>query len=387
MNGKRLASLAAVVTGLALAAIVLTGISTAAPARVAALAAGAATPCSGSVGVMGSFTGDRASIGQEELHWARFAISQFNSQNGTSFKAVEGDFADDPAQSSTIAQQFVSDPSILAVAGPDASSAVVAVGGLFKKAGLGFISGSATRVSLTDGEYPTFFRVVPNDNVQGPTDANFMISRLHAKKVMLVDNQTDYSTGLNASVAKVLKAAGVTVVHAQTSTTQTDFSGLVATVGSDISVIFLPLEVPADAQLLAQQLAAQGKHAIVFGSDSVFSPKDFAPNGAYVSAFAPDITAIPADAKTVAAYKAQYGSFSTPFGPPVYTATNVILRAMKAACAQGTPTRASVLAQIRKTNISRTILGSPLSFKKNGEPSSTTFYVYKVENGAYKLLR
>jgi branched-chain amino acid transport system substrate-binding protein len=381
MNGKRLVSLAAVAGGLALAAVVFANISPAAPARVAA------TPCSGSVGVMGSFTGDRASIGQEELHWARFAISQFNAQNGTSFKAVEGDFADNPAQASTIAQQFLSDKSILAVAGPDASSAVVVVGGQFKKAQMGFISGSATRVSLTNGDYPTFFRVVPNDNVQGPTDANFMINRLHVKKVMLVDNQTDYSSGLNASVAKVLKAAGVTVVPAQTTTTQTDFSALVATIGDDVSAVFLPLEVPADAQLLAQQLAAQGKHTVVFGSDSVFSPKDFHPNGAYVSAFAPDITALPADAKLVAAYKAQYGSFSTPFGPPVYTAMNVILRAMKSACAHGTPTRAMVLAEIRKTNIARTILGSPLSFKKNGEPSSTTFYVYKVENGAYKLLR
>ena len=108
----------------------------------------------------------------------------------------------------------------------------------------------------------------------------------------------------------------------------------------------------------------------VFGSDSVFSPKDFHPNGAYVSAFAPDIHELPADAKLVAAFKAAYGNFSTPFGPPVYTSTNVILRAIKAACAQGQPTRASVLAQIRKTKIAKTILGGPLSFSKHGEPTA-----------------
>ena len=76
---------------------------------------------------------------------------------------------------------------------------------------MAFISGSATRVSLTNGDYPTFFRVVPNDGIQAPTDANFMIKRLHAKKVVLVDNQTDYSLALNDAVAKILKAAGVSV--------------------------------------------------------------------------------------------------------------------------------------------------------------------------------
>ena len=387
MNGKRLAATVLALAGLALTAVVSVGVSTAAPAHASAASVRAAASCGGSVGVLGSFTGARASIGQEELHWARFAVSQFNAQNGTDFKVVEGDFADDPAQSSTLAQQFVSNSSILGVAGPDASSAVVTVGGLFKKAGMAFISGSATRVSLTNGDYPTFFRVVPNDGIQAPTDANFMIKRLHAKKVVLVDNQTDYSLALNDAVAKILKAAGVSVTRVQTTTTQSDFSDLVATIGSDVSVVFLPIEVPADAQLLAQQLASQGKHVTVFGSDSVFSPKDFHPNGAYVSAFAPDIHELPADAKLVAAFKAAYGDFSTPFGPPVYTATNVILRAAKAACAQGQPTRASVLAQIRKTKIAKTILGGPLSFSKHGEPTSTSFFVYKVEDGAYKLVR
>jgi branched-chain amino acid transport system substrate-binding protein len=342
--------------------------------------------CSATIGVMGGFTGARAAIGQEELNFSRLAVALFNRANHTKIRLVEGDIQVDPAMASTVAQQFVSNSKIVGVVGPDASFAVDAAGPLFTRAGMAFVSGSATRVSLTGGQYPTFFRVVPNDGVQGPTDANFMIHTLHAKKVLLLDNQTDYSVGLNNSVAQVLQAAGVTVVRGSTSTTQNDFSSLIATISSDTDVVFLPLEVPADAELFAQQLAAQGKHPILFGPDSVFSPTDFHPEGAYASSFAPDITALPADKAIVKAYKAAYGNFATPFGPVVYAATNVILRAVQTACAKGKPTRASVLAAVHKTKIPNFILGGTFKFDSHGEPANARFYVYKVINGQYRLI-
>ena len=41
---------------------------------------------------------------------------------------------------------------------------------------MAFISGSATLPALTtSGANPTFFRVVPDDDVQGPQDANYII--------------------------------------------------------------------------------------------------------------------------------------------------------------------------------------------------------------------
>ena len=343
-------------------------------------------PCTASIGVMGGFTGARAAIGQEELNFARLAVSLFNQKNHTKIKLIEGDIQVDPGKATTVAQLFASNSKIVAIVGPDASFAVDAAGPIFTKAKIAFVSGSATRVSLTNGQYPTFFRVVPNDGVQGPTDARYMIQTLHAKKVMLADNQTDYSTGLNSAIASVLQAAGVSVVRGSTTTDQTDFSSLVATVGSDVDVVFLPLEVPANAQLFANQLAQQGRHPIIFGGDSVFSPTDFHPEGAYVSSFAPDIHELPADAALVKAYKARDGDFATPFGPVVYAATDVILRAVQKACKTGKPTRASVLAAVHKTSIPSSILGGAFSFDSHGEPKNARFYVFKVINGQYKLV-
>lgn len=381
MKSGTFAVAAAAVAALALVAGLEVSTSSAADAK-----AKPKPGCQAQIGVMGGFTGARAAIGQEELNFSKLAVAQFNKANHAKISLVQGDIQVDPSKASVVAQQFASS-KIVGVVGPDASFAVDAAGPILTRAKIAFVSGSATRVSLTGGQYPTFFRVVPNDDVQGPTDANFIIKTLHAKKVMLVDNQTDYSTGLNNSVAQVLQRAGVSVVRGSTSTTQNDFSALIATIGSDVNVVFLPLQVPADAQLFAQQLNAQGKHPILFGADSVFSPSDFHPEGAYASSFAPDIHELPADAGIVKAYKAAYHhDFATPFGPTVYAATQVVLRAVQSACAKGKPTRATVLAAVRKTRIPNSVLGGTFTFTSHGEPANARFYVYKVVNGQYRLI-
>ena len=66
-----------------------------------------------------------------------------------------------------------------------------------RKAGMAFISGSATLPALTtSGKNPTFFRVVPDDDVQGPQDANYIINHLHPKAVLIIDDEEAYSQGL-----------------------------------------------------------------------------------------------------------------------------------------------------------------------------------------------
>ena len=76
------------------------------------------------------------------------------------------------------------------------------------------ISSSATRTTLTKGDNQeatkSFFRVVPADDYQGPTDAKYMIDVLKVKNVVIIDFQEPYSQGLAGEVEKALKDAGVT---------------------------------------------------------------------------------------------------------------------------------------------------------------------------------
>jgi branched-chain amino acid transport system substrate-binding protein len=345
----------------------------------------AAVECGGKIGVMGPFTGDVAAIGQEQLNWAKFGVEKYNEENGTTFQLVEGDTQLDPAQASTVAQRWVSDESILAVVGPAASQEVEAVGPLFDRAQIGFVSASATREDLTAGKYPTFFRVVPHDGVQGPTDANFMADELGAKKVMIVDNQTSYSTGLSDAVEKTLEEKGVEVDRQSATTKQTDFSALVAKI-SDHDAVFLPLQVAANAQNFAQQVREQGKDVEIVGSDGVYSPEEFTAEGAYVSAFAPDIRGIPEDAELVEEFNTKFGEEWGTFGPPVYAAAQVVMDAASRACEDGEPTREAIVEQLPETNIENSILGNTIAFDENGDVEGARFYLFQIKNKKFELV-
>jgi branched-chain amino acid transport system substrate-binding protein len=344
--------------------------------------------CAGSIGIMGPFTGDVAAIGQEQLNWAKFAVDTFNEEHGTTFELVEGDTQLDPAQASVVAPQFVDNDAIFAVVGPAGSQEVEAVGGIYADASMAFISPSATATNLTE-DFETFYRVVPTDADQGPTDATYMVEELGAQNVLIIDDQSSYSTGLADSTTAALEDGGATVTRESVSQDQTDFSSLVSAVSDDTDVVFLPWQVAANAQLFGNQLAEQGKDVPIFGSDGLFSPDDFKIAGSYVSSFAPDITGLddPAIQDMVAAFEDEYGDFGT-FGPPTFAATTVVMEAATAVCEGGEePTREAVLEQMDATDLPESILGQPISFTENGDINDATFFIFQVQDdGSYQLV-
>jgi len=348
---------------------------------------GAATAaCVASTGMEGPLTGPVANLGQEQLHFAELAVSMDNAANHTQISIVQGDTQLTPSIATTVTQQFTSNSKILAVVGPAGSQEVEAIGPLMARAGLAFISGSATNATLTTGKYPTFFRVVSKDSVQGPEDANFIVNTLKPKALMIVDDQEAYSTGLVSAMTPIFTAAGIKVDHESVSQKVTDFSSLVAKVTPETSVVVLPWQIAANAQQFGKDLAQEHKNAVIFGTDGLFSPGTFEINGSYVSSFGPDITGIAADASIVAAAKAKYGSFGT-FGPPVFAAQHVVDEAIASVCKAGqTPSRANVLAAIKTTNEPTSILGQAIQFDSNGDLVNGKFFLFKINTAGSYLL-
>ena len=350
--------------------------------------AGAATKsCVASIGMEGPLTGPVAFLGQEQLHFAELALAMDNTANKTKISLVQGDTQLNPAQATTVTQQFTSNTKIVAVVGPAGSQEVEAVGPLMARAGMAFGSGSATAVALTTGKYPTFFRTVSKDSVQGPQDAHYIISNLHPKALMIVDDQEAYSTGLVAAMTPVFQAAGIKVDHESVSQKVTDFSSLVAKVTPATTVVVLPWQVAANAQQFGRNLAQQHKKALIFGTDGLYDTTHFTIPGSYVSSFGPDINGIPADAAIAAAAKAKYGAFGT-FGPPTFAATHVVDEAIASVCKSGqTPSRTNVLAAVKAANEPTSILGQPISFDSHGDLVNGKFFLFKINpTGKYQLI-
>jgi branched-chain amino acid transport system substrate-binding protein len=345
------------------------------------------------IAVLGPFTGDAAFIGQEQLNWAKLAVQDFNEASGWNVELVEGDTQLDAALAVTVAESVLADDAVFAVVGPAGSQEVRATAELFEEASLVYISGSATNPDLTQGEeaIDTFFRTVPTDDVQGPTDANYIFNELGATKLFIIDDQTSYSTGLADQAEAAFEAAGGEIVGRESVTQDdTDFSSLATLIGSaGAEVVFFPGQIASQGALLSMQLQEQGIDTIVFGADG-FQSGDFVAGGAnegsYVSSFAPDIHGLESSAEAVARYEEEFGEFVTTFGPPTYAATTIVLEAMQRAFEAGDLSREAVLAEMANTNQEMSVLGIPISFDENHDIVGASFYIFQVQGGEFVLI-
>jgi branched-chain amino acid transport system substrate-binding protein len=385
---------------LALATLAVAALASTAGAGSSTAQRSQAVGCTGTlkIGVITPLTGGAGFLGQEQLSWTRYAVSTLARPLGLRVQIVLGDTPVEkgPGEGLVVAQKMISDPRVVATIGPATSGSAASASQALFAAGIAHISPSATRTSLTKGANkegtPGFFRVVPDDGLQGPTDANYMADKLNAKKVVLIDFQEPYSVGLADSAEAALKKKGVTTIRQSTSVNTTDYSSLVTRVPSDADIVFFPTQQPPDAQTFGQQLLEQGKRAKVFGGDGANAPAQFKLAGSYVSNFAPDISGIASSKRLVDGWKranpsAQLGSF----GPPAYLATQVALQAIKRACDKGKgrmQTRREVLRNIKKVRIAQSILGGSFRFStKTNDPLNAKFYIFQIQsNGTYKLV-
>jgi branched-chain amino acid transport system substrate-binding protein len=386
--------------GLALAVLVTATVAASAQGRPRTAAASSAVSCNSNlkIALVTPLTGGAAFLGNEQASWAKYAVKTLAKPLGLKVTLVLGDTPAEqggpPAQ--TLAQKYVADKSVVGILGPSTSGGVAASSDTYGQAGIAHISPSATRTSLTKGDKKeassAFFRVVPGDYIQGPSDAKFMVDKLKVKKVVILDFQEPYSVGLADSVEGALKKAGVSTTRLSASNTTTDYSAFVTRVPSDADVVFFPTQKPGDAQTFGQQLIEQGKKAKVFGGDGSNNPSEFKLAGSYVSNFAPDITGIPADKAIVAGWKKDNpGKVVGSFGPPTYGATQVMLQAIKRACVAGKGTinaKRDVLRQVKKVRINNWILGGQFRWStKSNDPLNAKFYIFQIQsNGSYKLV-
>jgi branched-chain amino acid transport system substrate-binding protein len=338
---------------------------------------------------MAPVTGPAASIGIQQVHWAQYYVSTYNRTHKTKIKLqTEDTMLGAPtgtAEALKGAQALAGNANVLGVVGPAGSNEIVGVTKSLKDAGLGWVSGSSTRTSLTtDGTRTGFmFRTVPPDAVQGPTAANYIIKVLKYKRVYIIDDQETYSTGLADTVERVLKAAGVTVTRDGVSQQQSDFSSLIAKIPRDTQLVYIPWQLPPKGQAFGNQMKAAGKGSVkLMGADGLFD-SSFASVGSHVYD-----TNFPLNPKSkiISGFKRAHGGDGEYFGAPTFAATQVVATAVDLACANGTASRAEVRAKIRATRIpaAKSVIGVTIRFNRNGDlVTPKKFGLYKSNGSAF----
>jgi len=382
-------------TGLIAAVAMLASVTVFAGTSSAHSAKAAQASCTGSIGIEAPFaSGPAVPLGLEQVHFAELAVAQANAANNTNITLDQQDTGLMPSKAESATMSIIASPD-LAVVGPAGSQEVEAVGPLFGNAGMAFVSGSATLPALTtSGMNPTFFRVVPDDNVQGPADANYIIKHKLAgpkgSTILVINDDEAYSEGLATVVTPLFKAAGFKV-DSQTyngadtgATLQSALSSLAtAQVTSKVHLVFIPWQSAGNAQQFGKTLEQQKKKVVLFGTDGTNAPGTFTIPGSYSSNFGPDISQSKSALDTgIVSGVAKYGPYG-PFGVPTWQATTVVMDAIATACKAGTPSRASVLAAIKATNIpaSQSPEGVPIAFAPGGNLKAQAGYLFKIGAG------
>jgi|SRR5579871_54443 len=393
------------VTGAAIAVVVAMTLSGTAAARVAAGTVSCTKPVA--IGFAYPQTGPAASLGAPQADWASYGVTKWNASHSVKLKLIKGNtqLGNGTSFAIAVANSFKNNSSIVAVSGPAGSQEMQDTASIWVSAGLAPVSGSETRVQLTraqgngqgnNARQTTpgyFFRTVPNDGQQGDNVATYIHSVLHSKKVLIIDDSEAYSTGLRDQVKADLIADGVTVNTNSISQSDTSFSGVISSIPSGTDLIYIPWQLPPQAENFYTQLHAAGKNITLFGSDGTDDPSTFKGKGSYVSAFPYDPTS-----SVVKSFTSHHKGNSETFGLPSYTSVWVNGTAIQAACKahHNKITRAEVRAAIQKVSLSKaqSLLGFSVKFlstnKGNyqgpGDMGGTAgFGIYQIQsNGTYK---
>jgi branched-chain amino acid transport system substrate-binding protein len=355
-----------------------------------------------SIGVAYPATGGVAFLGALQFDWAKTALKRWNGSHKLKIKFVQGDtqLTTNAAANVAVAHSFASNGKVLAVTGPAGSQEVQDSAGVYHGAGLAPVSGSASRIFLTRPKSGTaretskgfFYRTVPNDGQQGDAVANFIHKDLKKKRIYVIDDEEAYSQGLADQVQADLKKFGINSTRNHVAQNVSDFSSLIAAIPNNTQLVYIPWQQAAEAQTFASQLHANGKNAIVMGSDGIDAPGQFTTKGSYVSGFPVD-AANPVYKAFTKAHKGQPEAF----GLPTYTSIWVNATAIKMACkaGHGKTTRKAVRKDLLKVKLTakQSLLGFPVQFlNKNkgtfqgpGDMGGTAdFAIYHItSNGTY----
>jgi ABC-type branched-subunit amino acid transport system substrate-binding protein len=184
-------------------------------------------------------------------------------------------------------------------------------------------------------------------------------------------------------IGRLLRRQNVDVGRESVAATDTDFSSIVANVGDDVDVVVFATQTASQAQTMSQQLREQGKRAVVFGTDGVYSPSQYKPRTGYVSIFAADLHFLSSARSIVREYNrfSKNKTFGA-FGPPTYMASWIAMDAIVRACGDGNVSRAELTPLVQRSN-TPSILGGNIRFNGKGDIVGAKFALYKVTNGKY----
>lgn len=296
-------------------------------------------------------TGGSASYGKSAQNGIKLAIDAANANGGVLGKKLELVVADnksEAAEATNAMQKLIAQDKVIAVIGPNLSSASIAATSINTSAKVLAITPMGTNPNVTvdkDGKTKDFmFRACFIDPFQGTVMATFAKDNLKAKNVViLVDNSSDYAKGL-AQFFKAAFTKGGGNIAAEESYLQkdTDFKATLTKIkASNPDMIYIP-GYYQEVGMIVKQAREMGLNVPMAGGDGWDSAKlpEIASKAALNNTYFSSLYSPDDDSKLnkdfVAAYQKAYNEKPDVFAALAYDSALLVINAIKSANALDT---------------------------------------------------
>jgi len=358
----------------------------------------------------GPLSGGNAQLGLNMVYAVQLSINLWNSgkllrpkhvpKAWPPFKLslVKKDDQGSPTVSPTVSAQLVANSKVLGVVGPAFSGATAAAEPTFSSAHLATVSPSATNPVLATMGWKNFFRVVADDSVQGPADANYAVQKLHFTKIYNINDASLYGSGLSSAFGTQASHDGATVTNSTVPNTTgcgnggsgdpAQYPGVAAAVKAANPQLLFYGGYYCDLGLLLGALSHAGYTGKVMSGDGSDDPHLILGTSPASAANGTYLTCPCAQLGTTAADKA-FGSGFTKlahFAPGTYSAesfdsANAIIQVMLSLWSTGghKETRANIVNALHK--VSYKGITKTIKFQADGNIAGSAIYVNQVVGG------
>jgi branched-chain amino acid transport system substrate-binding protein len=345
------------------------------------------------IGFVAPLTGPQAHYGAEYKNGVTLAIEDANATHPTlggkpvKFELEVMDDQADPKTATEVAQKLIDD-KVSGVIGHFNSGTSIPASKLYSDAGIPEIA-MATAAAFTSQGFKTTFRSMTSDTQQGSVMGNYVVKKLGAKNVAIIDDRSAYGQGLADEFAKAVVASGGKVVKREyTNDKATDFSAILTSVKSVHPDIIYYGGADAQSAPMAKQIKRLGITAPLVSGEMTKTPDFLKVAGQDAEGTLASLAGLPLDqmpkGKDYAArYKARFNEDVATYSPYGYDATRVMIAAMEKADSSDPAKYLPVLASIDYTDAVTT---PHLGYDSKGDLKIGGITVYKVVNGKWDVL-
>lgn len=284
----------------------------------------------------------------------------------------------DPDKSKALAEEAVADPSYVGIVGPMGSTEAFANAPVFDRAGLLQVSPCGSHPDLCRMGFKTFFRLVPNEQVQGTELARIARSHLSAASAAIVHDEDAFGTTVADNFSAGYGELGGTVVTRESfKQGGDDYSWIAdAVAASEADVVFFAVHAH-EGLAVSQAIRDRGVTVPFLGTDGLktsFFLGGGAPGAeAYHTHSGADFNRMPSAAAFRDEYVSRFPADST-YSPEAYDSTLMVVDAIRRA---ETPTREGVLAAFLAQDGYEGITGT-VRFDPTGERLDAPVSFYRV---------